>query len=81
MQLHLLNKYYDCMQYLPLIWMPILQHLDKVSCKWFIAMYSEGKSMSLSTIIEEAKSFHDEIKIPDKCTFSDGWVQSNNSYL
>lgn len=32
-------------------------------------------------IIEKAKSFHDEIKIPDKCTFSDGWPQSNKNYL
>jgi len=44
-------------------------------------MHSEGKSMSLSTIIEKAKPFHDEIKIPDKCTFCDGWLQSNKNYL
>ena len=37
-------------------------------------MYSEGKSMSLPTIIENAKCFHDEIKI---CTFCDGWLQNN----
>ena len=37
--------------------------------------------MSMSTIIEEAESFHDEIKVPDKCTFPDGWLQSNKNYL
>jgi hypothetical protein len=28
-------------------------------------------------IIEKAQSFYDGMKIIDKCTFSDGWLQSN----
>jgi hypothetical protein len=27
--------------------------------------------------IEKAKPFYNEIKVTDKCTFSDGWLQSN----
>jgi hypothetical protein len=46
-------------------------------CKWFTAMCSEGKALSGLMIIERAKSFCGEIKITDKCTFSDGWLQSN----
>jgi hypothetical protein len=27
-------------------------------------------------IVERATFFHDEIKITDKCTFSEGWLRS-----
>jgi hypothetical protein len=37
----------------------------------------EEKPMTGSLIIEKAKFFYDEMKITDKCTFYDGWLQSN----
>jgi hypothetical protein len=27
-------------------------------------------------VIEKAKSFYDEMKIADKCTLSEGWLQN-----
>jgi hypothetical protein len=33
--------------------------------------------MSGPMTIEKAKFFYDEIKVTDKYTFSDGWLQSN----
>jgi hypothetical protein len=46
-----------------------------------LAVYSQRKSVSLSTVIEKSKPSHDGIKMPDKCTFCDGWWQSNKNYL
>jgi hypothetical protein len=37
-------------------------------------MCSEGKPMTALTIIDKADSFYDEMKITDKCTFSEGWL-------
>jgi hypothetical protein len=48
--------------------------LDKVLYKWFTAMHSEGKPITGLVVFEKGKSLHDEIKIPDKYTFSDGWL-------
>jgi hypothetical protein len=53
----------------------ILWQLDKVY-KCFMAMHSEGKPMTGTMIIEKSWSFHDEMKIADKCTFVGGQVQS-----
>jgi hypothetical protein len=55
---------------------PKLAQLDKVLLKWFTAMRSKGKSMAWPTIIGKAKSFYDEMKITDKCTLFDGWLQN-----
>jgi len=41
--------------------------LNSVLYKWFTAMCSEAKPMTGPMIIEEAKSFYDEMKIIDKC--------------
>jgi hypothetical protein len=35
-------------------------------------MHSEGNPMNGPTIIEKTKSFYDEMKITDMCTFSEG---------
>jgi hypothetical protein len=35
-------------------------------------MHSEEKPMAGHMIIEKRESFHDEVKIADKCTFSEG---------
>jgi hypothetical protein len=43
-----------------------------------MAMHSEGKPMAGHMIIEKGKSFHDEVKIADKYTFSEG---SKKNYL
>jgi hypothetical protein len=32
--------------------------------------------MSGPKTIQESKDFYDEIKIPDKCSFSEGWLCS-----
>ena len=39
-------------------------------------MHSEGKPMTGHMEIEIAKSFYDEIKITEMCTFSKGWLQN-----
>jgi hypothetical protein len=44
--------------------------------KQFIAMESEGKPMTGPTIIEKDKPFYDTMKITDKCTFSEDWMQN-----
>jgi len=41
----------------------------------FTAVPTKGKAMTWPMLIGKAKSFYDEIKITDKCTFSEG---SNN---
>jgi hypothetical protein len=35
---------------------------------------SKGKLVTEPVIIEKAKSFYDEMKITDSCTFSKGWL-------
>jgi hypothetical protein len=42
---------------------PKLVQLDSVLYKWFIAMYSKGKAMTVLVVIEKAKPFNDAIKI------------------
>jgi len=41
-------------------------------CKWLRAKCHDGKLITWPLIIEKAKSFNDEMKINDKCLFSDG---------
>jgi hypothetical protein len=55
---------------------PKLAQLDKVLYTWFTTMRSEGKPVTGPMIIEKAKSFYDEMKITDKCTFSEGWLRN-----
>jgi hypothetical protein len=45
-------------------------------CKWFIALCCEGKPVTGHMIIETAKSFYDEVKITDKCTFSESRLKN-----
>jgi len=49
--------------------------LDKVLCKWFTALCFEGKPVTVHEI-ETAKSFYDELKIIDKCTFSESRLKN-----
>jgi hypothetical protein len=51
---------------------PKLAQLDKVLYKWFTATCSKGKPMTGLTIMEKANTFYNEMKICDKCTYSDG---------
>jgi len=53
---------------------PKLVQLDKVLLKWFTVAHSEGKSMAGITMI--GNSFCDKMKITDKYTFFDGWLQN-----
>lgn len=45
--------------------------LYKMLYKWPTAMHSEGKPMAGHMVIEKDESFHDEVKMSDKCTFSE----------
>ena len=49
---------------------PKLAQLDKRV--WFTAMHSKGRSMTGTVVIERAKYLYDEMKITDRCTFSQG---------
>jgi hypothetical protein len=40
--------------------------------EWSTEMHSEGKLISGAMIIEEAMYFYNEVKIADKCMFSEG---------
>jgi hypothetical protein len=40
--------------------------------KRFVVMHCSGKSVTGLVIIEKPKDFCDEMKITDKCTFSEG---------
>jgi hypothetical protein len=54
---------------------PKLAQLDRVLCMWFTAVRTEGKVVAWPMLIGKAKSFCDEMKITDKCTFLE---DSNN---
>ena len=49
-----------------------LSQLDKVSCKWFMAMRSARKPRTEHMITEKTKYYYDELIITDMCTFSEG---------
>jgi hypothetical protein len=53
-----------------------LVQLDYVSYKQFTEMQLKGRPMDGPAIIEKAKSFYGGMKIPDKCTFSESWLQN-----
>jgi hypothetical protein len=36
----------------------------------------KGKPITGPLIIDRAKSYYDGMKIPDKCTFSEGWLKN-----
>jgi len=55
---------------------PKLAQLDKVLYRWFTTMRSEGKPVTGPMIIEKAKSLYDEMKVSEKCTFSEGWLRN-----
>jgi hypothetical protein len=47
-----------------------LAQMTKVLYKWFAAMCFVGKYMTGPVINENAKYFHEDAKVTDKCTFS-----------
>jgi hypothetical protein len=49
---------------------------DKVLCKWFTALHSNRKPVTGLSKTEKAKPVCNEMKITEKCTFSDGWLCS-----
>lgn len=53
-----------------------LLRLEKVLWKWFTAMCSEEKLVTGPMIIQKVKTFYDELKITDKFTFYEGWLQT-----
>jgi hypothetical protein len=42
----------------------------------FTVIRSEGNPVSGLMIIEKSRSFCDEMKVIDKCTFLEGWLQN-----
>ena len=54
---------------------PNLAQFDEELLKWFIAIHLKEKPITGTVNIKEAKSFCDEMKVIDKCTFSE---DSNN---
>jgi hypothetical protein len=40
----------------------------------FAAIHSEGKTVTGPVTVQKTKSFYDEMKITDKCTFYEGWL-------
>jgi hypothetical protein len=51
---------------------PKLAQMYKVLRKWFTAIYSRERPVTGRVVIEKVKSFYDEVKVTDKCTFSEG---------
>jgi hypothetical protein len=45
-------------------------------CKWFTAERSKEKPVTGPMVIQKFKSFYDEMKITDKFTFCEGWLQT-----
>jgi hypothetical protein len=60
---------------------PILAQLVKVLYQWFTAVPSKGKPMTGPILIEKVMPFYDKMKITDKCSFSDGWLQNLGSLM
>jgi Tc5 transposase DNA-binding domain. len=57
-------------------WQTSQQPYDKMLYKWFTAVRSKGEPMTGPKIERLKKSFYDEIKITDKCSFSYDWQQN-----
>jgi len=53
-----------------------LKQLKKVLCKWFTVLCCEWKPVTGHMIIETAKFFYDEVKLTDKCTFSESRLKN-----
>jgi hypothetical protein len=51
---------------------PKLAQLDRVLYMWFTAVPTKGKAVTWPMLMRKAKSFCDEMKIIDKCTFLEG---------
>ena len=49
--------------------------LDKVLHKWFTEVCPEGKHVTGLMITEKSKSLCDEMKVIEKCIFSEGWLR------
>jgi hypothetical protein len=46
---------------------------------WFTAVPTKGKVVAWPMLIGKAKSFYDQMKIIDKCTFSEGSNKTGNA--
>lgn len=55
---------------------PKLVELDEVLYKWFKVRRSEGKPVSGSMLIEQAKMFYQQMNIMEPCAFPDGWLRN-----
>jgi len=55
---------------------PELVQKNKVLYKWFRVMRSEGKPIIEPVIIKKVQSFCDEMKVTDRCTFLESWLQN-----
>jgi hypothetical protein len=55
---------------------PKLAEVDGVLRTYFTAMCSGGKPMTGPIINDKVRSFYDAIKITNKRTFPEGWLQN-----
>jgi len=54
---------------------PKLVQMKKVLYKQFRVMCSEGKPIIEPMIIKKVQSFCDEMKVTERCTFLEDWLQ------
>jgi len=55
---------------------PKLAQKNKVLYKRFKITHSEGKPIIEHMIIKRVQSFCNEMKVTDRCTFLEGWLQN-----
>jgi len=53
-----------------------LVQMNKVFYKWFRVTNSERKPIIEPVIIKKVPSFCYEMKVTDRCTFLEGWLQN-----
>jgi hypothetical protein len=58
---------------------PKLAQMNKVLYKRFRVTNSEGKTIIEPVIIKKVQSFCNEMKVTDRCTFLEGWLQNLNT--
>jgi len=58
---------------------PKLAQLDRVLYMWFTLVPTKGKAVTRPMLFGKAKSFYDEIKIIDTCTFLEGSNKTCNT--
>jgi hypothetical protein len=55
---------------------PKVAQMNKVLNKRFTVMCSKGKPIIEPAIIKKVQLFCNEMNIPDRCTFLEGWLQN-----